>query len=117
MHAVVVARALKEHGADIIDVSTGMTSPDAKPIWGRMFQTPFADRVRNEAGIPTIAVGNVTSADQINTILLAGRADLVALARPHLKDPYFTLRAAEELEQWDLPYPPQYFLAKPRPRS
>ncbi len=115
--AVVVARALKEHGADIIDVSTGMTSPDAKPIWGRMFQTPFADRVRNEAGIPTIAVGNVTSADQINTILLAGRADLVALARPHLKDPYFTLRAAEELEQWDLPYPPQNFLAKPRPRS
>ena len=115
--AVVVARALKEHGADIIDVSTGMTAPDAKPIYGRMYQTPFADRIRNEVGIPTIAVGNVTSADQINTILLAGRADLVALARPHLKDPYFTLRAAEELEQWDVRYPEQYFLAKPRRRS
>lgn len=114
--AVVLARALKDHGADIIDVSTGMTSPDAQPVYGRMYQTPFADRIRNEVGIPTLAVGNITSADQVNTILLAGRADLVALARPHLRDPYFTLRAAEELEHWDVRYPEPYFLGKPRPR-
>lgn len=115
--AVVLARALRDRGADIIDVSTGMTSPDAEPIYGRMYQTPFADRIRNEVGIPTIAVGNITSADQVNTILLAGRADLVALARPHLRDPYFTLRAAEELEYWDVPYPEPYFLGKPPRRT
>jgi anthraniloyl-CoA monooxygenase len=114
--AVVLARALKAHGVDVVDVSTGQTSPLAKPIYGRAYQTPFADRIRNEVGIPTLTVGNITSADQINTILLAGRADLCALARPHLKDPYFTLRAAEDLEQWDAHYPNQYLSAKPRPR-
>ncbi len=114
--AVVLARALKAHGIDIVDVSTGQTSPLAKPVYGRAYQAPFADRIRNEVGIPTLTVGNITSADQINTILLAGRADLCALARPHLKDPYFTLRAAEELEQWDVHYPSQYLSAKPRPR-
>jgi anthraniloyl-CoA monooxygenase len=114
--SVVLARALKERGCDIIDVSTGQTSPLAQPIYGRMYQTPFADRIRNEVGIPTIAVGNVTSADQVNTILLAGRADLVALARTHLRDPHFTLRAAEELEHWNVRYPDQYLSAKPRPR-
>ncbi|MGE0787759.1 MAG: bifunctional salicylyl-CoA 5-hydroxylase/oxidoreductase [Sandaracinaceae bacterium] len=112
--AVVVARALKAHGCDIIDVSTGQTSPLAQPIYGRAYQTPFADRIKQEVEIPTITVGNITDADQINTILLAGRADLCALARPHLKDPYFTLDAAEALEQWDVHYPPQYILAKPR---
>ena len=114
--AVVVAQALKAHGCDIVDVSTGQTSPDAKPIYGRMYQTPFADRIKNEVGIPTLTVGNITSGDQVNTILLAGRADLCALARKHLSDPYFTLHAAEELEQWDVDYPPQYLAAKPRPR-
>lgn len=114
--AVVLCRALKARGADIIDVSTGQTSADAAPVYGRMYQAPFADRIRNEVDIPTLTVGNVTSADQLNTILLAGRADLVALARPHLKDPYFTLRAAEELEQWNVHYPEPYFLAKPAPR-
>jgi anthraniloyl-CoA monooxygenase len=114
--AVELARALKAHGCDLIDVSTGQTSPEAKPIYGRMYQTPFADRIRNEVGIPTLTVGNITSADQVNTILLAGRADLVALARPHLRDPYFTLHAAEELEEWDVHYPPQYLAAKPRSR-
>jgi anthraniloyl-CoA monooxygenase len=115
--SLVLARALKEHGVDIIDVSTGQTSPHAQPIYGRAYQTPFADAIRNEVGIPTLTVGNITTADQINTILLAGRADLCALARPHLKDPYFTLRAAEELEQWDVDYPDQYLSAKPRPRE
>ena len=77
---------------------------------------PFAERIRNEVGVPTIAVGNIQGADHVNTILAAGRADLCALARPHLKDPYFTLRAAEELEHWDVHYPDQYLSVKPRPR-
>jgi anthraniloyl-CoA monooxygenase len=92
--AIAIGRMFKAHGADVIDVSAGQTTPDAKPIYGRMFQTPFAEAVRNEAQIPTIAVGNITTADQVNTILAAGRADLVALARPHLVDPHFTLHAA-----------------------
>ncbi len=111
--AVVLARALKARGCDVIDVSTGQTSPLAKPVYGRMYQTPFSERIKHEAGIPTIAVGNITSADQVNTILLAGRADLCALARTHLEDPHFTLRAARELGQ-DVRYPSQYLLAKPR---
>src|SRR5262249_3219079 len=89
--AVIVARALRDHACDIVDVSSGQTSPLAKPVFGRAYQTPFSDRIKNEVGIPTLTVGNITSADQINTILLAGRADLVALARAHLADPYFTL--------------------------
>ncbi|MFK7989253.1 MAG: bifunctional salicylyl-CoA 5-hydroxylase/oxidoreductase [Sandaracinaceae bacterium] len=113
--AVAVARALESRGCDLIDVSTGQTSPDARPVYGRCFQTPFADRIRNEVGIPTLTVGNITSADQVNTILLAGRADLCAMARPHLKNPYFTLHAAEALHE-DVPYPPQYLAAKPRRR-
>jgi len=114
--SLVVARALKERGCDLIDVSAGQVHPDEQPIYGRCFQTPFADRIRNVVGIPTLTVGNITTADQINTILLAQRADLCAMARPHLKDPYFALHAAEELEQWDVDYPPQYLAAKPRPR-
>lgn len=114
--SLVVAAALKERGCDIIDVSSGQTTPDAQPIYGRCYQTPFADRIRNVVGIPTLTVGNITSHDQVNTILLAGRADLVALARPHLRDPYFTLRAAEELEEHGVTYPPQYQAAKPRRR-
>ena len=110
--AVVVARAFGEAGVDIIHVSTGQTSPDARPVYGRMFQTPFSDRIRNESGLPTIAVGNITEADQVNGIVAAGRADLVALARPHLSDPQWTLRAAAEqgyaLQYW----PPQYLSGK-----
>ncbi len=112
--AVVLSRALHAHGCDIIDVSTGQTSPLARPVYGRCYQVPFSERIRNEVGIPTIAVGNITDADQINTILLAGRADLCALAREHLADPYFTLHAASGLEHWDIRYPDQYMLAKPR---
>ena len=106
--AVEIARMFAAAGADLIDVSAGQTSPDAKPIYGRMFQTPFSDRIRNEAHLATMAVGNITEADQVNSILLAGRADLVALARPHLADPYWTLHAAiaqgDTGADWPLPY-------------
>ena len=92
--AVEIARAFAEAGADLIDVSAGQTWADAKPVYGRMFQTPFSDKIRNEAKLATMAVGNITEADQANAILASGRADLVALARPHLIDPSWTLRAA-----------------------
>ena len=105
---VELARRLKALGCDIIDVSAGQTSTRAEPVYGRMFQTPFAERIRLEAEIPTIAVGNITTADQVNTIIAAGRADLCALARPHLSDPYFTLRAAAHYGQVDQPWPQQY---------
>jgi anthraniloyl-CoA monooxygenase len=94
--AVLIAQAFAGHGCDLIDVSTGQTVHDAAPIYGRMFQTPFAEQIRNEATLRTMCVGNITSADQVNTILAAGRADLVALGRPHLTDPYFTMRAAAQ---------------------
>jgi len=106
--AVEVARAFMAAGADIIHVSTGQTSPHAKPVYGRMWQTPFSDRIRNEARIPTIAVGNVTEPDQVNSIIAAGRADLVALARPHLSDPAWTLHAAAQLGYHDQWWPWQY---------
>ncbi|MES2666029.1 MAG: bifunctional salicylyl-CoA 5-hydroxylase/oxidoreductase [Pseudomonadota bacterium] len=106
--AVEIAMMFAMAGADIIDVSAGQTSTEAKPIYGRMFQTPFSDRIRNEAGIATMAVGNITEPDHVNSILLAGRADLVALARPHLADPYWTLHAATRAGDagtpWPLPY-------------
>lgn len=106
--AVRIAKAFRAAGADIIDVSAGQTVPEQKPVYGRMFQTPFSDRIRNEAGIATMAVGNITEADQVNSILMAGRADLVCLARPHLADPYWTLHAAIQLgdrqTEWPLPY-------------
>ena len=106
--AVDIARMFATAGADIIDVSAGQTSPDAKPIYGRMFQTPFSDRIRNQAGLATMAVGNIYEPDHVNSILMAGRADLVCLARPHLADPYWTLHAAVKLGDsataWPLPY-------------
>jgi len=106
--AVEIAKAFHEAGADIIDVSAGQTSAEADPVYGRMFQTPFSDRIRNAAGIPTMAVGNIYEPDHVNSILMAGRADLVCLARPHLADPYWLLRAASEigdrLEKWPDPY-------------
>jgi anthraniloyl-CoA monooxygenase len=106
--AVEIARALWEAGADLIDVSAGQTSPDAKPVYGRMFQTPFSDRIRNELGIATMAVGNIFEADHVNSIIAAGRADLCALARPHLYDPYWTLQRAIELGYDGVPWPDQY---------
>ncbi|MGB8812567.1 MAG: bifunctional salicylyl-CoA 5-hydroxylase/oxidoreductase [Paracoccaceae bacterium] len=106
--AVEIARTFGRAGADIIDVSAGQTSTEAKPIYGRMFQTPFSDRIRNEAHIATMAVGNIYEPDHVNSILMAGRADLVCLARPHLADPYWTLHAALQMgdtsTQWPLPY-------------
>jgi anthraniloyl-CoA monooxygenase len=106
--AVLIAQAFAEHGCDLIDVSTGQTVHDAAPIYGRMFQTPFAEQIRNEASLRTMCVGNITSADQVNTILAAGRADLVALGRPHLTDPYFTMRAAAQYGVDGPPTTPQY---------
>ena len=106
--AVEIAKAFATAGADIIDDSAGQTSTDARPIYGRMFQTPFSDRIRNEAGLATIAVGNITEADQVNSILLAGRADLVALARPHLADPYWTLHAAVKAGDTGVFWPDPY---------
>ncbi|PDT88148.1 oxidoreductase [Bradyrhizobium sp. Y36] len=106
--AVAIARAFAEAGVDLIDVSTGQTVRDAQPVYGRMFQTPFSDQVRNEARVATMCVGNITTADQANTILAAGRADLVALGRPHLVDPFFTMRAAAWYGAKDAFCPPQY---------
>jgi anthraniloyl-CoA monooxygenase len=106
--AVAIARAFAEAGVDMIDVSTGQTVRDAQPVYGRMFQTPFSEQVRNEARVATMCVGNITTADQVNTILAAGRADLVALGRPHLVDPSFTLRAAAWYGVPEMFCPPQY---------
>jgi anthraniloyl-CoA monooxygenase len=106
--AVVVARLFKEAGADFIDVSSGQTTRAAKPVYGRMYQTPFADRIRNEVGISTIAVGAITDADQANSIIAAGRADLCAIARSHLADPAWTLHEAAKLQSRDVDWPKQY---------
>jgi anthraniloyl-CoA monooxygenase len=107
-NAVEISRMLCEAGVDICDVSAGQTSVNAHPVYGRMFQTPFSDRIRNETGMATMAVGNIFEPDHVNSILMAGRADLVCLARPHLADPYWTLHAAAKLgdrgETWPQPY-------------
>ena len=92
--AVAIARAFKALGCDLIDVSSGQTDPASRPVYGRMYQATFAEQIRNEVGIATMAVGAITTADQVNTLVASGRADLCALARPHLADPYFTLHAA-----------------------
>jgi anthraniloyl-CoA monooxygenase len=106
--AVEVARAFAQAGVDLVDVSTGQTVREARPIYGRMFQTPFSDQIRNEAQVATMCVGNITAADQVNTILAAGRADLVALGRPHLVDPFFTMKAAAWYGAPAIHCPPQY---------
>jgi anthraniloyl-CoA monooxygenase len=110
--SVMVARLFAQAGCDLIDVSTGQTVADSAPVYGRMYQTPFADQIRNEAGLATLCVGAITTADQVNTIVAAGRADLVALARPHLVDPSFTLRAAAWYGADDIHCPPQYRAGK-----
>jgi anthraniloyl-CoA monooxygenase len=110
--AVAIAKVFKAAGVDLIDVSSGQTTRAAKPVYGRMYQTPFADRVRNEAGIATMAVGAIFEPDHVNSILMAGRADLCALARPHLADPYWTLHAAAQLGYADMPWPVQYLTGK-----
>ena len=114
--AVEVARLLHAHGCDVVDVSAGQTVPDQRPVYGRLFQTPFADRIRHEVGIATMAVGNISSYADVNTILAAGRADLCLLARAHLWDPYWTRHAAYELG-WPLRWPDPYeSLNRYRPR-
>jgi anthraniloyl-CoA monooxygenase len=106
--AVEIGAAFAREGADLIDVSAGQTWAGQKPVYGRMFQTPFSDRIRNEGKLATMAVGNIYEPDHANSILAAGRADLVALARPHLVDPFWTLRAAAQLDYRDVHCPPQY---------
>jgi anthraniloyl-CoA monooxygenase len=106
--AVAIARLFKDAGVDLIDVSSGQTTRLAKPVYGRMYQTPFADRVRNETGIATMAVGAIFETDHVNSILMAGRADLCALGRPHLADPYWALHAAAQLGYDGAAWPVQY---------
>jgi anthraniloyl-CoA monooxygenase len=98
---------LHQHGCDIIDVSAGQTVHDQRPVYGRLFQTPFSDNIRNEVGMPTMAVGNISSYMDVNTIVAAGRADLCLLARAHLFDPYWTRHAAW-MQNWPLPWPDPY---------
>jgi anthraniloyl-CoA monooxygenase len=106
--AVVIARLFKAAGCDVIDVSSGQTTREAKPVYGRMYQTPFADRIRNEVGIQTMAVGAISEADHANSIIAAGRADLCAVARPHLADPAWTLHEAARLQSRDVRWPRPY---------
>jgi anthraniloyl-CoA monooxygenase len=114
--SVEVARLLMEHQCDLIDVSTGQTTTMAQPVYGRMYQAPFADRIRNLLGVPTMSVGNIQNWDQVNTLIVTGQCDLCALARPHLFDPYFTLHAAAD-QDFDVLWPNQYLPAKPRLRK
>ncbi len=110
--AVEIARLFKAAGADLIDVSSGQTTRMAKPEYGRMYQTPFADQIRNEIGMATMAVGAIFEPDHVNSIIAAGRADLCAIARPHLADPYWSLHAAAHLGYHDMPWPSQYLNGK-----
>ncbi len=107
-----MTRMLKDAGCDLIDCSTGQTVPRQRPLYGRMFQAPFADWVRNETGIATMTVGAITSADQVNTLLASGKADLVALGRPHLANPYFALQASAWYQHAGQFWPPQYLSGK-----
>ena len=110
--AVEIARAFKAAGADLIDCSSGQVSKKEQPVFGRMYQTPFSDRVRNEAGIPTIAVGAISEADHVNSIIAAGRADLCAVARPHLANPAWTLMESARIGYTDISWPKPYRAAK-----
>jgi anthraniloyl-CoA monooxygenase len=110
--AVEIARAFKAAGCDLIDCSSGQVSKQQKPVYGRMYQTPFSDRVRNEAGIATIAVGAISEADHVNSIIAAGRADLCAIARPHLANPAWTLNEAARIGYTALAWPKQYLSGK-----
>ena len=112
--AVEIARAFKAAGADLIDCSSGQVSVHQKPTYGRMYQTPFADRIRNEVGIATIAVGAISEADHVNSIIAAGRADLCAVARPHLANPAWTLSEAAKIGFTAVDWPRQYRTAKPQ---
>ena len=110
--AVEIAKQLRQGGADVVDVSSGEVTPDQKPVYGRLYQTPFADRIRNEANVPTIAVGAITDADQVNGIVASGRADLCALSRPHLADAAWVLRESAKLGWHDVEWPRAYQFGK-----
>jgi len=110
--AVRIGASFKAAGADLIDCSSGQVSKQQKPVYGRMYQTPFADRVRNEASIATMAVGAISEADHVNSIIAAGRADLCAVARPHLANPAWTLMEAAKIGYFDLAWPKQYRAGK-----
>jgi anthraniloyl-CoA monooxygenase len=112
--AVEIARAFRAAGADMIDCSSGQVSVEQQPVYGRMYQTPFSDRIRNEAGIATIAVGAISEADHVNGIIAAGRADLCAVARPHLANPAWTLTEAARIGYADIRWPAPYRTAKPQ---
>ena len=112
--SVAIAAAFAAHGADIIDVSTGQTSSEARPEYGRSFQTPYSDRIRNLTGVATMAVGSISSWDDVNTIIAAGRADLCALGRPHLYDPAWTLHAASD-QEFGVKWPDQYLAGSRKP--
>ncbi len=109
---VALTRMLKDAGCDLVDCSTGQTVPQQRPVYGRMYQAPYSDWVRNEVGIATMTVGAVTSADQVNTLLAAGKADLVALGRPHLANPYLTLQASAWYQHAKQFWPPQYLAGR-----
>ncbi|AFK63811.1 salicylyl-CoA 5-hydroxylase [Advenella kashmirensis WT001] len=110
--AVLIARAFKVAGADLIDCSSGQVSPDQKPVYGRMYQTPFADEIRNQEGIATMAVGAITEADQVNSIIASGRADLCAIGRPHLANPAWTLSETARIGYTQVNWPRQYSAGK-----
>ena len=110
--AAKVACLFKAAGADVIDCSSGQVSKAEQPVYGRMFQVPFSDRIRNEVGVPTIAVGNIFESDHVNTIIAAGRADLCAIARPHLADPAWTIHEAARIGASIVPWPRQYASAR-----
>ena len=110
--AAIFARMFKDAGADLIDCSSGQVWKEEKPVYGRLFQTPFSDKIRNEIGIPTIAVGAISDADHANSIISAGRADLCAVARPHLADPAWALHEAAKIGLKNVPWPKQYMSGK-----
>jgi anthraniloyl-CoA monooxygenase len=110
--AEVIARLFCAAGADVVDCSSGQVSREEKPVYGRMFQVPLSDRIRNEVGIATIAVGNIFEGDHVNTIIAAGRADLCAIARPHLADPSWTLHEAAKQNFGELWWPDPYLAGK-----
>jgi anthraniloyl-CoA monooxygenase len=114
MDATEVARAFKAAGADMIDCSSGQVSAHQKPIYGRMYQTPFADRIRQEVGIATLAVGAISEADHVNSIIAAGRADLCAVARPHLANPAWTMTEAARIGYTALQWPSPYAAGQPQ---
>lgn len=110
--AAIFAQLFKQAGADLIDCSSGQVCKEEKPVYGRLFQTPFSDKIRNEVGIPTIAVGAISEADHANSIIAAGRADLCAIARPHLADPSWVLHETARIGIKTVPWPKQYLSAK-----